>query len=252
MPPKDNIAITAKDALTTSPAQPETVTLTVSNITNIVDQAVSQALARFQTTAPASTPAPAGPRRRLTNRDFAMMNTGKGRQTQEDVVAIASSVGPVTHEAGFIPHPPEDVASKDFTEHKTLIDLVEEFGYVVSLDRVEFRARWEPTKLEYRGDHQVKVRILPVPDEPQEARPLLEQLFNTEPRFSRIWIERWIKGKPVTGDRQIDALAAEDAHQSLVARQRDLELTRVETSVATPGGLDYLDNLGTGKVAAIG
>lgn len=234
--------------------EPEKYILNADQITNIVNAAVEKALSARPTQVHVNAlSAPSTVRRRMTNRDFQLLNTGKGRQTQEDVVALATSMGPVSHEVGFIPHPPEDVASKDFQEHRTIIDQVEALGYVVALDRVEFTVRWEPTELQIRGENQVKVKLDPTTHpEPESAEPLIDKLLNTEPRFSRIWLEAWVRGKPITGDRQIDQLAAEDSHQSMVSKQRDIELGRVERLKDVPGGLDYLDNIGVGQQAVIG
>lgn len=251
----------ARDILTKDQSQPrpdnepEKVTLTVDQLTGIVDAAVEKALSTRPTQVHATEPTPDIPpiRRRMTNKDLQLLNTGKGRQTQEDVVALATSMGPVTHEPGFIPHAHESVAAKDFQEHRTLIDKIEALGYVVALDHVEFTVRWEPTELQMRGEHQVKIKLDPTTHpEPESAKPLIDQILNTEPRFSRIYLQAWVRGKPITGDRQIDQLAAEDSHQSMIAQQRDTELRRVESLKSVPGGLDYLDNVGVGKQATIG
>lgn len=229
--------------------QPQTVTLTVDQFTSIVDKAVQDAVAKAGT-APAA-------RRRPTNRDFELQNMGTGRQSQEDVVALATAMGPTTHYQGFLPFPPEHVAARDLNEHSALINRIEAHGYVVSLDRVEFRVRYEPTRMEYRGDRQVKVlntgKDGQLPPEPKEAQPLIRKLLETEPRFSRIWIERWVNRKPITGDRQLDDLAAEDQHRSIIQNQRDLELSRAEAAILPTGeGLGYLQPALDTREAAIG
>lgn len=252
------------------PQQPEaaeTVTLTIDHISSIVNNAITQAVDRALASVPqaqqvgmpaalaaqAGAAPPPGQPRRLTNRDFEMQNMGIGRQTQEDVVALATSVGPVTHKHGFLPFPPEDVAEKDFEEHRMLINRIESFGYVVSLDRVEFRVRYEPTKIEIRGERQVKIAVDPktIP-EPPDAQSIIAQLLNADPRFSRIWIQKWVNKKPITGDRLLDDLAAEDVHQSMLASQRVAELARAEIAITPYGeGLGYLKNLCQGRVATI-
>lgn len=221
-----------------APESEEKVTLGVSDIASIVDNAVQRAVAQaLAARPPASLPATTPGPRIMKNRDFELQNMGQGRQTQEDVVTLATTVGPVTHGRGFIPSPPEYVAHRDMEEHRSLINQIEQMGYVVYLDRVEFHARWEPTKSEIQDNKRVRVRVFDQ-KEPPQANPLLLKLEDLDARNSRIWIQTWLKGKFISGERQIDEIASDEQHKTQLVALRDQELAKVEM-----GARDHLDNV---------
>ena len=205
----------------------DTVTMTAQQIQDIAEAAVKKARREWEKAAPAAP--------RLTNADLRAQAQGPERQTQEDVAMTAMTVGPVSHGEGHYAKPPEFVTARDFTEHSALINRVRALGYVVTLDGVEFDARYEPVKKEVIDGRQVDVALDPEKHPPPlEAADLLAQLRETDPRNSRVWITQWMGGKIVSGEHQLDSMTADDQHKAKAAALKSVE----------SGDLSGLDNLG--------
>ena len=207
----------------------EKVELTVTQLEGLVDGAVKKALAA----APAPPPAAPAPPQRITNSDFRHMGNNPLRQTQEDVTMTALTVGPASHSGQFLPCVPEYVATKDRDEFRPLINEIEALGYVVELHGVEFDARFEPT-----DDKKVFLKDM---KEPPEAVPLIEKLKKSEPLNSRVWLQKWFAGKPVSGERTIDEMVADVKHGS-PAEVIGTVQSQIASGVENFG---HLDNLGT-------
>ena len=227
-----------------SPSPQQTVTLTLEEVAKLSQQAAEAAVAKFAASHPAQGQPGGAGAKRMTNADFAAMGKPEGTQTQEDVAVLAATVGPVTHHPGFVPHVPEVVSKRDLDAHNVLIGKLEGMGYVVYLDRVEFKARWEPTEAKQVGDRVVRARKFAAdgvsdPPEPDAAKPLLTNLRALDAQHSRIWLMGWRRGKAPSGDRQIDELAAAENKQSTLQAIRTQEMAKVEG-----GSFAHLDNLG--------
>jgi hypothetical protein len=227
---------TAKKATTAKAGEEKTVELTVSQLEGLVDGAVKKALEAAPAPAPAAPPAP----QRMTNADFIHMGSNPLRQTQEDVTMTALTVGPASHGGEFMPCVPEYVATKDRDDHRPLINEIEALGYVVELHGVEFQARFEPTD-------EDKV-LLKDAKEPPEAAPLIQRLQKSEPLNSRVWLQKWFDGKPVSGERTIDEMVADVKHGS-PAEAISAVQSQMATGVET---FSHLDNLGTEAGIEIG
>ena len=227
-----------------APSPTQTVTLTLEEIGKLTQQAAEAAVAKFQATIlPQGQPQTAGPRR-MTNAEFAAQGHDPGKQTQEDVAVVAATVGPASHYPGFVPHVPEVIAKRDLDAHNALIGRLEGMGYVVYLDRVEFKARWEPTESKMMGDKVVRARKFAEdgvsnPPEPKGAAPMLAKLYALDAQHSRLWLLGWQRGKAPSGDRTIDDMAAAENRQGSLAAIRGNELSKVES-----GSFSHLDNLG--------
>ena len=207
----------------------EKVELTVSQLENLVDGAVKKALAAAPAPAPAAPSAP----QRLTNADFRHMGSNPLRQTQEDVTMTALTVGPASHGSQFLPCVPEYVATKDRDDHRPLINEIEALGYVVELHGVEFIARFEPT-----DENKV---FLKGTKEPAESAALIKQLEKSEALNSRVWLQKWFQGKPVSGERTIDEMVADVKHGSPAE-----VISTVQSQIASGvESFGHLDNIGT-------
>ena len=223
---------TAPEAESTAPAPaPQVISMTMEELQALLKndrEELLKSLPAFAT-APA---APSGPRRLLRNADLQAAVSSPHVQTQEDVATLAATVGPVTHEQGFIPAVPEVISKKDFDANSTLIGKLTAMGYVVTLIGVEFDARWEPTEAKLMGDKIVQARVfLPdgsVPPEPPQAQALLDRLRNTDPQASRIFLKSWLNGRTPSGDRSIDEMMAQEDRNTELGRIRSTELDTVE------------------------
>ena len=224
-----------------APDSEEKFEMSASQIQSIIQKAIAEDRASRPETV-----APSAGRTRMRNADLVAQTGGIGRQTQEDVTTRALTVGPVTHEDGFLPAVPEFVATRDLDGQKPLIEKLEEMGYVVSLQGVEFRARWEPTEEKAVGDKIVR-RVVNKP-EPDEAKPLLDRLAAAEAYHSQIYLQGWVKSRLITGERRIDELAAESQHQDAIDSLRNQELANLESNALTPGGLAHLESTGAVSV----
>jgi len=214
------------------PERASTVTMTPQQVQEIAEAAVNKARREWETTDKAAP--------RLTNADLRAESSGPSRQTQEDVAMMAMTVGPVSHGEGHYAKPPEFVADRDFSEHSSLINRVRALGFVVTLEGVEFDARYEPTKKEMNDGRMVDVAVDPDKNPPPpEAAELLSQLRETDPRNSRVWITNWLGGKIVSGEHQLDSMTADDQHKAKVTALKTVE----------SGDMSGLDNLGGMEVA---
>jgi len=153
----------------------------------------------------------------MRNLDFQAQRTTSlgGRQTQEQVDMIALRTGGCSHGQGTIPCVPEYVHQKDMAEHSAVLDRIRGLGYVVELNGVEFSARYEPTEPKQVGDKIVYVVV--DREEPEEAKPLIEALDTLDAKFSRVYLQRWLKGLSVTGDRAIDEMVADDVQAKRIS-----------------------------------
>ena len=211
----------------------DTVTMTPAQIQEIAEAAVNKARRAWQAEERAAP--------RLRNVDLQAQAQGPDRQTQEDVALTAMTVGPVSHPKGHYARPPEAVSARDFSENSALIGKVTALGYVVTLNGVEFDARYEPTKKVVSDGRQVDVALDPAKHPPPpEAAELVAQLRETDPIYSRVWITKWLGGKVVSGERQLDNLTAEDQYAAKVKALQSVEA----------GDLSGLDNLGGMEVGA--
>mgnify|MGYP003131961350 CR=1 FL=1 len=212
------------------------IQMTRDELQGVVESAVNKALRDKEAEGPAKAP-------KLRNADLVAEAAGPNEfQTQEDVAMMASTVGPVSHPRGKIADPPEHVVARDFAEHRELISKLEGYGYTVFLDKVEFKARYEPTELRVVDNKPVKINVDAAKHPPNPAAELLlEELDAADPQNSRIWITQWIGGRIVAGEQQLDRLAAEDSHANTV---KSRTLAQVEGGDLS--GLDNLDGMEIG------
>lgn len=221
--PEDAVADEAKEERA---APEQTIALTESQLQQMMENAARSAVA-------AMSHQQNGERRVYRNTDFQRQAAVKSGQTQEDVERLAAATGGCAHYDGFLPAVPEFVVVRDLSTHARLIGELANHGYVVMPNGVELSARFEPTKDRLLENGKV-VRV-PDPDrrETPEGRKLLKTLDETELTASRIFIQRFISGRGITGDRQVDDLVSEDSEKAKVNALASMVMSNAEAGLRT-------------------
>jgi len=161
---------------------------------------------------------PQGPQR-IRNADLASESAGPpGIQTQDSVDMHGLSSDGRTHYPGFVPAVPEWVANFDMQEHGKVIGDLQGMGYRVVLNKAEFEAAWEPTKIQQRGDNEYVVPDRDRQEDPEAAAPLLKALADATPRYSLTYLLEHREERTISSEARLQRLVAEYTHNGFVAR----------------------------------